>query len=105
MTEVQQLPEYINVSPESLGKDTPVEIRVVKDNDSLAKQMAEDMFEEILQAKERNLPVTMIVPVGPVDQYPFFAELINSQRVDLRDAGFIQMDEYLDDDNRPVSIE
>src|SRR4029079_5983479 len=42
---------------------------------------------------------TLIVPVGPVDQFPILAELINQQAIDCHDVVLINMDEYLDDDD------
>jgi glucosamine-6-phosphate deaminase len=43
------------------------------------------------------------VPVGPVDQFPILARMINGKKVSCRDVMFINMDEYLDDDDRWVT--
>jgi glucosamine-6-phosphate deaminase len=57
-------------------------------------------------AISRRLPgvATLIVPVGPVDQFPILAELINRERLDCRELVLINMDEYLDDDGRCVPL-
>lgn len=96
------MPEYLNVPADQLGRDTPVKVNVVGDKESLARHMAEAMFAEIRDAAQSGKPTTMIVPVGPVDQFPVLAEMINIHRLDCRDVMLINMDEYLADGDRPV---
>ena len=38
--------------------------------------------------------------MGPVDQFPILARLINEQKVSCRDVAFINMDEYVGEDGR-----
>jgi glucosamine-6-phosphate deaminase len=94
------LPAYLDVPPDALGRGTPVAVRVLGDMASVARDMAEVMLREILDAASRGKPATFIVPVGPVDQFPILADLINQQRVDCRDVMLVNMDEYLTDDDR-----
>jgi glucosamine-6-phosphate deaminase len=67
--------------------------------------MAEAMLREILDARAAGRNATLIVPVGPVDQFPILAQMINQQRIDCRDVVFINMDEYLTDDDRYVPVD
>ena len=48
---------------------------------------------------------TFIVPVGPVDQFPILARVINDHRLDCRDVMLVNMDEYLTDDDKWVDID
>ena len=96
------MPSYLDVAPDQLGRGTPVAVRVLTDMASIARDMADVMLAEICEAATRGKPATFIVPVGPVDQFPVLAERVNAQRVDLRDVCFINMDEYLTDDDRPI---
>ena len=43
------------------------------------------------------------MPVGPVDQYPLLAGLLNQKKVSCRDVAFVNMDEYLDAHDEAVS--
>ena len=95
-----ELPPYLEIPPERLGEDEPVTVRVVGDGDDLARRMAEDILAELTEAERTHSPVTLILPVGPVDQFPKLANLINEHRVDCYHAMFINMDEYLDGDDR-----
>lgn len=100
------LPEYLSIPPEQLGKGTTVKVHVVKGGMSdIATDMARVMVEEIEAAGKRGKPATFIVPVGPVDQYPVLAGVINQRRLDCRDACLINMDEYLTDDDQWIPME
>lgn len=93
-------PDYLNVSREQLGAGQPVEVRQVGDASDVARDMAATMLETIRSLLSSQGRAVLIIPVGPVDQYPLLAEAINDQCVSLRDVTFISMDEYLADDDR-----
>jgi glucosamine-6-phosphate deaminase len=99
---ITSMPAYLDVPPERLGEGTPVRVRVLTDMGSIARDMAQVMLDVIHDAASGGRRATLIVPVGPVDQFPILAEMVNRQRVDLRDVCLINMDEYLTDDDRPI---
>ncbi|MDO8541567.1 MAG: glucosamine-6-phosphate isomerase [Opitutaceae bacterium] len=88
-------PSYLTISRSDLGKDQPVRLRVTGDMAALAREMAKAMKDEIVQAQAAGRAATLIVPVGPVDQFPLLAQLINEEKISCRDTVFINMDEYL----------
>lgn len=57
--------------------------------------MAMNMVEEIVKNNQAGKKTVMIVPVGPTDQYPIFARIVNSMRISLKDVYLFNMDEYL----------
>lgn len=59
--------------------------------------MALTMLEEIQHHNARNEKTVMIVPVGPTEQYPILAELVNRLNVSLKNVHFFNMDEYMTD--------
>ncbi|MEA2710693.1 MAG: glucosamine-6-phosphate deaminase [Phycisphaerales bacterium] len=99
------MPAYLDVSPQRLGEGTPVRVRIVGDMAAVARDMADVMLEEIRRAERDGREATFIVPVGPVDQFPILAERINREHVDLRDVCFINMDEYLSDEDRCIDLD
>jgi glucosamine-6-phosphate deaminase len=70
---------------------------------SVAQDLAQTMLDEIVAAQKAGRAATFIVPVGPVDQYPLLARMINEQKISCHDVAFVNMDEYLDDHDCPVS--
>jgi len=57
--------------------------------------MALTMLEEIIYHNERNEKTVMIVPVGPTQQYPILADMVNRLGVSLKNVHFFNMDEYM----------
>ena len=92
-------PAYLNVAALDLGKGTPVRVRILGDMMSLALDLAEALKAEIVAANREGRGATLIVPVGPVEQYPILARMLNEERISCRNLVFIGMDEYLTDDD------
>ena len=57
--------------------------------------MALTMLEEIMTHNAKGEKTVMIVPVGPTDQYPILAQLVNRLNVSLKNVHFFNMDEYM----------
>ena len=57
--------------------------------------MALTMLDEIIKNNAVGKKTVMIVPVGPTDQYPILAKLVNQLGISLKDVWFFNMDEYL----------
>ena len=85
-----------------MGHGHSVKVRIVKDAQALAHDLAETIFDEIRHAERDGRPCTLIVPVGPVDQFPILADLINQKKVPCKNTVFINMDEYLTDEGEWV---
>ena len=98
------LPNYLHMMPALLGQGQKMKVRIVGDAASVAAHMASDMADFLLRGAGKR-GATLIVPVGPVDQFPLLAKLINEGGIDCRSAVFINMDEYLTDDDQWVPLE
>ena len=100
------VPEYLAVAQTDLGSGTTVRIEIAGDPDAVAQHFARALFDEIKAQPD----VALIQPVGPVDQFPILAQMINEARLDCREVLIINMDEYLADDdswipaNHPLSF-
>ncbi|REJ73163.1 MAG: glucosamine-6-phosphate isomerase [Planctomycetota bacterium] len=100
-----ELPPYLDIARENLGQKHSVTLSIVPDNAALARRMAEDMANAIRSARDHGRGATLIVPVGPVDQFPVLAELINAERLSLADTMLINMDEYLTDGDEWLPVD
>lgn len=98
-------PDYLRVSAADLGKGQPVRVRVAGDAVSLARDLAEAILSEIYDGERSGRGATLIIPVGPVDQFPILARMINEQKISCHDTVLINMDEYLTDDNEWISYD
>ena len=57
--------------------------------------MALVMLDEIMKNNAIGKKTVMIVPVGPTDQYPILAKLVNQLKVSLKNVWLFNMDEYM----------
>lgn len=93
---------WATIPAERLGEGCPVGVSIVDTEWDLYWEIAFDMIARIRANEAEGRPTAFIVPVGPVGQYRRFAELCNRERLSLKRAHFINMDEYLDDQDRYV---
>src|ERR1051325_5384870 len=97
------LPDYLRIPAAGLGKGTPVKVRILGDMASLARDLAQVMFDEIAAGEESGRGATLIVPVGPVDHWPVLAQMVNERKLSCRRTAFISMDEYLTDGDECIA--
>lgn len=64
--------------------------------------MALVMLDEVMKNNAAGKDTVMIVPVGPTDQYPIFARLVNQLGVSLKRVHFFNMDEYMMTPETPI---
>ena len=96
---LESIPAELTIPAERLGAGTPFQVERVVDNTTLIRRMADDMIADFRAAKESGRDkVVFIIPVGPVGALELLAEHCNLTRLSLRDAVFINMDEYLQKD-------
>ena len=67
--------------------------------------MALVMLDEIMKNNAAGKKTVMIVPVGPTQQYPILARLVNQLKVSLKNVWFFNMDEYLITPDKTVSYD
>jgi glucosamine-6-phosphate deaminase len=70
---------------------------IVRDLEALHRHFAESIATEIRTNNDRGLPTKLILPVGPVGQYPLLAEIVNQDRISLQQCWFFMMDEHCDE--------
>lgn len=99
------IPDYLRIGAKELGRGSTVRVRRVADMAAIAADMARLMIEFYRHAQSEGRGLTLIVPVGPVDQFPVLAERINQERLDWRDVVLVNMDEYLTDDDEWVEAD
>ena len=90
--------EYYYYSREQLLAAPKLPITVMADNAAVFQTMAREMADEIKRKNALGEKTVFICPVGPVGQYPYFVEMVNSEDISLKNVWFLNMDEYLTDE-------
>lgn len=83
--------------------DCGITLKLVDKEPNLFLDMALNMLEEIIRCRRENKPCVLIVPVGPTDQYPILAELVNRLEIPLDHVHFFNMDEYMISPTQSIS--
>ncbi len=99
------LHKYLTLPTEELVRASRVRLEVVEDLPALFLHMARAIADEI-QANNRADRITrLVLPVGPVDQYPILARICNEEQISWKQVFTFNMDEYCDWQGRAVPPE
>jgi glucosamine-6-phosphate deaminase len=91
--------DFFSYDKETLLKHARFPLTILETEQMVFKSIADDMIRTIEENNKKQETTVCIVPVGPVGQYPFFVEAVNKEQVSLKNTYFINMDEYLDDED------
>ncbi len=94
--------ELTALSIEELRQRARLRFRLVEDIPTLLADFACAIADEIQAANRDGRPARLILPVGPVKQYPMLVEITNRERISWRNVWVFQMDEFLDWQGRPI---
>jgi glucosamine-6-phosphate deaminase len=97
--------KYLAIPDEDLRAAAKVRLEIVPDLPALFKHFARGIADEIKANNAAGKPTRLILPVGPVDQYPVLAQICNAERISWRNVHTFNMDEYCDWQGRAVSID
>ncbi len=90
-------------SPEQFLEKAKIPTRVMKDEPAMYEEIAQIMFDTI--KNNGNDRTVIICPVGPIGHYPVFAKKVNEARLSLKNCWFVNMDEYLTNDDEVIAYE
>jgi glucosamine-6-phosphate deaminase len=96
--------ELMRLPVDQLRERARMRFRLTEDIPSLLADFAFAIAAEIERANRAQRPARLILPVGPVRQYPILAEITNRERISWRNVWVFQMDEFLDWQGRPVPL-
>ena len=92
--------DIYHITPEEVAKNALMPFRLVETEEKMYEEMGRIMADCI--EKNHGEQTVIILPVGPIGQYKYLAKEINERRLSLKKCYFINMDEYLDDFDRPI---
>lgn len=102
MTRAEEVKKLLAMTPEEMLEKAKGRLIILDTLDDLHQHFARSIADEIKGNNEEGKPTRLILPVGPTGQYPILAEIINRERISLKNCWFFFMDEYCDDSGKPV---
>lgn len=98
MTRHEEIRELLSLTRAEVLERAGRHVDICRDIDALHEHFAASIADEVRANNERGRPTKLILPVGPVGQYPLLAEKINRERISLQRCWFFMMDEQCDED-------
>lgn len=97
--------ELMSLPLDQLTRRSKLPFRLLADRQALMEDFARSIADEIKSRNAQNRPTRLILPVGPVAQYPKLAEICNRERISWENVYTFNMDEFLDWQGRPVAVD
>ena len=110
MTREDEVRQLLKMSPGAVQQRAGDRLIVLGSLEALHQHFAECIAEEIKANNAAGRLTKLILPVGPVGQYPILADIVNSENISLKQCWFFMMDEHCDDsgvtlaDDHPLSF-
>lgn len=96
MKRTEEIRKLLKMSREEMVEKAEGKLEILPDLPALEEHFASAIAEEIKANNQEKKPTKLILPVGPVGQYPILKDLINKHRISLKNCYFFFMDEYAD---------
>lgn len=95
-------PNQLTYSSEELRNKTSIHFEVLSDTAAVYHHFARSIATEIQTNNAVGKATKLILPVGPIGQYPLLVEICNRERISWRNVYTFNMDEYTDWQGRPL---
>jgi glucosamine-6-phosphate deaminase len=101
---VENLPDYLKIPAAELERASKVRLEILPDLPALYGHFARSIADEIQENNRQGKPTRLILPVGPLGQFPVLAEICNRERISWKQVFTFNMDEYCDWQGRAVPV-
>ena len=90
-------------SKQEFIEKSKIPVRIMQTQDLMHKEIARIIADVIITNNAQGKKTNVILPVGPIGQYQYLSQIINSENISLKDTTFINMDEYVNEDGKLIS--
>lgn len=81
--------------------ESKIQLKVYDDKNEVSVVTGNMMAEEVIENNKAGKPTKWILPAGPMGQYRYFADRVNTERISLKNVYVFHMDDFLDWQGRP----
>ncbi|MBW6474580.1 MAG: hypothetical protein K0B14_15745 [Anaerolineaceae bacterium] len=95
-------PNQLTCTAKELQSTTNINFKVLPDAPAVFNHFARSIADEIQANNVVGKPTRLILPVGPIGQYPILVDICNHERISWKNVYTFNMDEYTDWQGRPL---
>lgn len=96
MNRRQEISELLRLSEKQVRRRAGAHLKVFDNCAAIHRHIADEMIDFIRAQNKKGEKSRLILPVGPVGQYPLFLNMIHQEQVSLKNCWFFFMDENAD---------
>lgn len=96
-------PNQLTCTSEELQNKTSIHFEVYPDTAAVYHHFAQSIADEIQTNNAIGKATKLILPVGPIGQYPLLIEICNREKISWKNVHTFNMDEYCDWQGRPLA--
>ncbi len=97
--------DVAKIPADKLGDGSPVGAEILETEEDLFHDIARTTINKLRENEALGKPTVLILPIGPVGQYPRLARICNVDDISLRNVWCINMDDYLTEDGDLVPLD
>ena len=101
----KEVRELMLLTPEQVKKRAGDHLIVCENLDELYFHFASSIASQIRINNNNNAPTRLVLPIGPIGQYPILAKIINEEQLSLKDTWIFFMDEYSDENGKALTVD
>ncbi|RPI35079.1 MAG: glucosamine-6-phosphate isomerase [Chloroflexota bacterium] len=101
---MENFPDYLALPANELARIAKIRLEILPDLPALYQHFARSIADEIKENNRHGEPTRLILPVGPLGQFPILAEISNRERISWKNVFTFNMDEYCDWQGRAVPV-
>jgi glucosamine-6-phosphate deaminase len=101
----ENLEDIISIPTDELTHRSKIRLEIVDDLEALFLHFARSIADEIKAHNQAGEPTRLILPVGPIGQYPLLVQICNQEGISWKNVHTFNMDDYLDWQGRPLPLD
>jgi glucosamine-6-phosphate deaminase len=97
--------QHLTIPASKLAQASKIDLEILPDSQLLLAHMARSIANEIKTNNSAGKPTRLILPVGPIDQYPLLIQICNQEKISWKNVFTFNMDEYCDWQGRSIPFD
>ncbi|TFG28440.1 MAG: hypothetical protein EU532_05280 [Promethearchaeota archaeon] len=101
----QEVRKLMRLTPEQVIEMAREHLIICENLEQLHLHFANSIASKIRNNNHKDAPTRLILPIGPIGQYPILAKIINKEHLSLKYTWIFFMDEYCNEEGKALNAD